>query len=104
MPRQEPRREVVAAARPVADDEVDLAALVKGLDRLLDPRRAGRVCDQELADRLLEAGDGFTLILEEQPAGRMDALPTPLAGALAVIRDAAAAGLIAGTVPTKGIL
>ncbi|MPZ83643.1 MAG: DEAD/DEAH box helicase [Actinophytocola sp.] len=56
-------------------------------------RRAGRVCDQELADRLLEAGDGFTLILEDLPAGRLDALPTPLAGALSVIRDAAYACL-----------
>jgi ATP-dependent DNA helicase DinG len=56
-------------------------------------RRAGRVCDQELADRLLEAGDGFTLILEDMPTGRMDVLPTPLAGALAVIRDAAYACL-----------
>jgi len=56
-------------------------------------RRAGRVCDQELADRLLEAGDGFTLILDDVPAGRMDVLPNPLAGALAVIRDAAYACL-----------
>ncbi|HEY0450660.1 MAG TPA: ATP-dependent DNA helicase [Actinophytocola sp.] len=56
-------------------------------------RRAGRVVDQELADRLLEAGDGFTLILEDLPAGRMDALPTPLSGALSVIRDAAYACL-----------
>ena len=56
-------------------------------------RRAGRVCDQELADRLLEAGDGFTLMLEDLPAGRLDVLPAPLAGALAVVRDAAYACL-----------
>jgi ATP-dependent DNA helicase DinG len=52
-------------------------------------RRAGRVCDQELADRLLEAGDGFSLMLEDLPIGRLDVLPDPLAGALAVVRDAA---------------
>ena len=56
-------------------------------------RRAGRVVDQEIADRLLEAGDGFTLILEDLPGGRLDTLPDPLAGALAVVRDAAYACL-----------
>ncbi len=56
-------------------------------------RRAGRVCDQELADRLLEAGDGFALMLEDLPAARLDVLPAPLAGALAVVRDAAYACL-----------
>jgi ATP-dependent DNA helicase DinG len=52
-------------------------------------RRAGRVVNQEIADRLLEAGDGFTLILEDLASGRLDALPEPLAGALSVVRDAA---------------
>jgi ATP-dependent DNA helicase DinG len=56
-------------------------------------RRAGRVCDQELADRLLEAGDGFALIVEELPEGRLDALPEPLAATLATVRDAAYACL-----------
>ena len=42
VPRQQPRREVVAAARPVADDQVDLPALVEGFDRVLSPHRAGR--------------------------------------------------------------
>jgi ATP-dependent DNA helicase DinG len=63
-------------------------------------RRAGRVCDQELADRLLEAGDGFTLILEEQPEGRLDALPQALATTLATVRDAAYACL-AGLGPAE---
>ncbi|OLF11497.1 ATP-dependent helicase [Actinophytocola xinjiangensis] len=52
-------------------------------------RRSGRVVDQEIADRLLEAGDGFSAILEDVRDGRLDELPEPLAGALAVVRDAA---------------
>ena len=52
-------------------------------------RRAGRVIDQEVADRLAEAGDGFTLLIEDQPAGRLDAMPAPLETTLTVIRDAA---------------
>ncbi|OLF17525.1 ATP-dependent DNA helicase [Actinophytocola xanthii] len=56
-------------------------------------RRAGRVVDQEIADRLLEAGDGFTLILEDLPAGRLDTLPVALSGTLSVVRDAARACL-----------
>jgi ATP-dependent DNA helicase DinG len=66
-------------------------------------RRAGRVCDQELADRLLEAGDGFTLLLEELPEGRQDAIAVPLAGALGAVRDAAYACLGGlGTEPRNG--
>jgi ATP-dependent DNA helicase DinG len=52
-------------------------------------RRAGRVIDQEVADRLAEAGDGFTLLIEDLPAGRLDAMPKPMETTLTVIRDAA---------------
>ena len=52
-------------------------------------RRAGRAIDQEVADRLLEAGDGFTLVLEDLPTGRLDAMPTALEGTLHALRDAA---------------
>jgi ATP-dependent DNA helicase DinG len=52
-------------------------------------RRCGRLVDQDIADRLLEAADGFTLLLGDLETGRMDVLPTPLAGCLAAIRDAA---------------
>ncbi len=52
-------------------------------------RRAGRIVDQELADRLLEAGDGLALIMEDLPIGRLDTMPTPLGGTLAALRDAA---------------
>jgi ATP-dependent DNA helicase DinG len=52
-------------------------------------RRCGRLVDQDIADRLLEAADGFTLLLGDLEPGRMDVLPAPLAGCLAAIRDAA---------------
>ncbi|GAB3468695.1 ATP-dependent DNA helicase [Actinophytocola sediminis] len=56
-------------------------------------RRSGRVVDQEIADRLLEAADGFALILEDLPVGRLDELPQALAVSLAVVRDSAYACL-----------
>ncbi len=40
-------------------------------------RRAGRVVDQEVADRLLEAGDGLALIMEDLPIGRLDVAADP---------------------------
>ncbi|GAA3888362.1 ATP-dependent DNA helicase [Saccharothrix violaceirubra] len=52
-------------------------------------RRCGRLIDQDVADRLAEAGDGLAMLLEDMPAGRLDALPKALAGALAATRDAA---------------
>ncbi|MGH3761814.1 ATP-dependent DNA helicase [Actinophytocola sp.] len=56
-------------------------------------RRAGRVCDQELADRLLEAGDGFALLVEDLPEARLDSIGEPMANTLAAVRDAAYACL-----------
>ncbi|GLZ31126.1 ATP-dependent DNA helicase DinG [Lentzea sp. NBRC 105346] len=52
-------------------------------------RRCGRLIDQDVADRLAEASDGLAMILEDMPAGRLDAMPRALAGALAATRDAA---------------
>jgi ATP-dependent DNA helicase DinG len=52
-------------------------------------RRAGRVVDQEVADQLLEAGDGLGLIMDDLPKGRLDEMPRPLSGTLAALRDAA---------------
>ncbi len=52
-------------------------------------RRAGRAIDQEVADRLLEAGDGFTLVIEDLPTGKLDAMPAALDGTLKALRDAA---------------
>lgn len=58
-------------------------------------RRCGRIIDADIADRLLEAGDGLALVLDDLPPGRMDTLPQPLSGALTVVRDAAHACLTA---------
>jgi ATP-dependent DNA helicase DinG len=52
-------------------------------------KRCGRLVEDGVADRLQEAGEGLSLFLEDQPAGRLDVLPAPLGNALAVVRDAA---------------
>ena len=52
-------------------------------------RRSGRLIDQDVADRLAEASDGFAIMLDDLPVGRADALPTAMQGALAAVRDAA---------------
>ncbi|WP_182543446.1 ATP-dependent DNA helicase [Halosaccharopolyspora lacisalsi] len=57
----------------------------------LAARRCGRAVDQEIADRLDEAGDGLELILTDARPGRLDELPRDLSGALSSVRDAAAA-------------
>lgn len=51
-------------------------------------RRSGRLIDGEQADRLMEAADGLTLMLDDLQPGRLDDLPRPLAGSLAAVRDA----------------
>ncbi|NMH92834.1 ATP-dependent DNA helicase [Pseudonocardia bannensis] len=53
-------------------------------------RRCGRLVDQAVADRLAEAGEGLAMVLEDLPPGRWETLPQAAAGALSVIRDAAA--------------
>ncbi|RZS34069.1 ATP-dependent DNA helicase DinG [Herbihabitans rhizosphaerae] len=58
-------------------------------------RRSGRLIDQDVADRLDESGDGLGMLLDDAPAGRLDALPVPLSGALQAIRDSAHACLTA---------
>ncbi|MEV6646293.1 ATP-dependent DNA helicase [Amycolatopsis sp. NPDC051371] len=52
-------------------------------------RRCGKLIDADVADGLLEAGDGLALIVDDLPSGRMDELPQPLKGAIPAIRDAA---------------
>ncbi|WP_020670740.1 ATP-dependent DNA helicase [Amycolatopsis nigrescens] len=52
-------------------------------------RRCGKLIDADIADRLMESGDGLALVVEDLPSGRMDALPQALRGALPAIRDAA---------------
>ncbi len=58
-------------------------------------RRCGRLIDADIADRLLETGEGLSLMLEDVPPGRLDVLPDALGGALAAVRDAAHACLTA---------
>jgi ATP-dependent DNA helicase DinG len=58
-------------------------------------RRCARQIDDQISDRLAEAGDGLSLVLEETPAGRLDSLPEALAGALRSTRDAAHACITA---------
>ncbi|TDP96554.1 ATP-dependent DNA helicase DinG [Labedaea rhizosphaerae] len=52
-------------------------------------RRSGRLIDQDIADRLAEAADGFAIMLDDLAVGRLDAMPTPMQGALAAVRDCA---------------
>ncbi|OLR89464.1 ATP-dependent DNA helicase [Actinokineospora bangkokensis] len=52
-------------------------------------RRTGRLVEEDLADRLAEAGDGLAMLLEDVAVGRLDALPEPLKVTLTALRDAA---------------
>ncbi|WP_425428097.1 ATP-dependent DNA helicase [Allonocardiopsis opalescens] len=52
-------------------------------------RRAGRACDQEVADRLAEAGEGLGLIMADTEPARLDHLSEALEGAVTAVRDAA---------------
>ncbi|HEX5812331.1 MAG TPA: ATP-dependent DNA helicase, partial [Pseudonocardia sp.] len=52
-------------------------------------RRCGKLVDQAVADRLVEAGEGLALVLEDLTPGRWEALPRPAAGVLSAVRDAA---------------
>ncbi|WP_018686887.1 ATP-dependent DNA helicase [Actinokineospora enzanensis] len=52
-------------------------------------RRAGRLVTDEVADRLVEAGEGLALLLSDERTGRMDVLPEPIAATLAGVRNAA---------------
>ncbi|WP_312881712.1 ATP-dependent DNA helicase [Actinomadura alba] len=66
-------------------------------------RRCGRLIEEGLADRLQEAAESLKLLLNEQPAGRMDMLSAPLGETLAVLRDAAHACVSAlGPEPKDG--
>lgn len=52
-------------------------------------KRCAKLVDDALADRLVEAGEGLALVLEDLPPGRWDVLPRVVAGALSAVRDAA---------------
>lgn len=54
-------------------------------------RRVGRLIEQSVSDRLMEAGEDLKALLAVAPAGRLDELPQVLGVTLALVRDAAAA-------------
>ncbi|MFF4774277.1 ATP-dependent DNA helicase [Microtetraspora fusca] len=58
-------------------------------------RRAGRLLEQGVADRLKEAGEDLGALLAAAPAGRVDDLPQSLGLTLALVRDAAFACITA---------
>ena len=53
-------------------------------------RRCGKLVDQDLADRLSEAGEGLGMVLEDSAPGRWETLPQAAAGALNSVVEAAA--------------
>ncbi|WP_030454250.1 ATP-dependent DNA helicase [Herbidospora cretacea] len=61
----------------------------------LAARRAGRLIEQGLADRLQEAAEDLGSLLAAAPAGRVDDLPQSLGLTLALVRDAAFACITA---------
>jgi ATP-dependent DNA helicase DinG len=87
---------VVDEAHDLVDRMTSVAtAELSGASVAAAARRSGRLINQETADKLLEAGDGLTLMLTELPVGRLDELPAPLAGSLAAVRDAARSCIVA---------
>ncbi|MEU6415511.1 ATP-dependent DNA helicase [Microbispora sp. NPDC046933] len=58
-------------------------------------RRAGRLIEQGVADRLQEAGEDLRALLAVAPPGRVDTLPRSLGMTLALVRDAAFACITA---------
>ncbi|WP_199442615.1 ATP-dependent DNA helicase [Umezawaea beigongshangensis] len=75
--------DLVDRVTSVATEELSASAIATAA------RRCGRLVADEVADRMHEASDGLAMILEELPVGRLDEMPTALAGALRVTRDAA---------------
>jgi ATP-dependent DNA helicase DinG len=77
--------ELVDRITGVATAELGAASVVAAA------RRCGKLVDQAVADRLVEAGEGLALVLEDAAPGRWDALPQAAAGVLSAVRDTATA-------------
>jgi ATP-dependent DNA helicase DinG len=77
--------ELVDRITGVATAELSTSAVVGAA------RRCGKLVDQAVADRLVEAGEGLSLVLEDAVPGRWDTLPQAAAGVLSAVRDAATA-------------
>ncbi|ASU83081.1 ATP-dependent DNA helicase [Nocardiopsis gilva YIM 90087] len=58
-------------------------------------KRAARLCEAGLTDRLTETGEGLGLMFADEEPGRIDHIPEGLAGAVASVRDAAHACITA---------
>ncbi|WP_067175783.1 ATP-dependent DNA helicase [Microtetraspora niveoalba] len=81
--------ELVDRVTSVVTDELSDATVA------LAVRRASRLLDQGLADRLKEAGEDLGALLAAAPPGRVDELPQSLGLTLALVRDAAFACITA---------
>ncbi|MBB1261225.1 ATP-dependent DNA helicase [Streptomyces alkaliterrae] len=58
-------------------------------------RRAAKLVDEKIADRLQNAADGFEALMELALPGRLEEIPEDLAHVLALLRDAARATITA---------
>ncbi|MEV0968090.1 ATP-dependent DNA helicase [Microtetraspora glauca] len=81
--------ELVDRVTSVVTDELSEAGVA------LAVRRAGRLVEQGVADRLKEAGEDLGALLAAAPPGRVDDLPQSLGLTLALVRDAAFACITA---------
>jgi ATP-dependent DNA helicase DinG len=75
--------ELVDRITGVATAELTTAAVAAAA------RRCGKLVDQAVADRLVEASEGLALVLDDLPPGRWESLPRAAAGVLSAVRDAA---------------
>ncbi len=78
--------ELVDRVTSVATSELTAAAVG------VAARRLGKLVDQDITDRLTEAGEGLGLVLDDLRPARWETLPQPAAGALSAVLNAAGAG------------
>ena len=87
---------IVDEAHDLVDRVTSVAtAELTGAGIAIAARRTGRLIDEDVADRLTEAGEGFALLMQDAPVGRLDDLPEPIAGTLRAVRDGAHACITA---------
>lgn len=87
---------VVDEAHELVDRVTSVAAAQLGERAVTTAaKRAGRLVEPDTAERLEEAADGLALMVADAEPGRLDHLDEGLAGAVAVVRDAAHACITA---------
>ncbi|MFC3999180.1 ATP-dependent DNA helicase [Nocardiopsis sediminis] len=92
----EHRTLVVDEAHELVDRVTSVATGVLGERPVgIAAKRASRLCEAGLTERLSEAGEGLALMFTDADPGRIDHLPDPLATAVAAVRDSAHACLTA---------